>query len=64
MDYKIDAALYAIDLKIAETIKNNKTKDYAEFKEKVLKLKKEKELVYQNDEETINKVLTEYVKKD
>ncbi len=64
MDNRIEAALYAIELKIAEEIKNNTSKDYSEFEEKIAKLKEEKELVYKNDEATINKVLTEYIKKN
>ena len=53
----MDLALYVIDLKIADTIKNNKLKTYDELKEKITKLKKEKEEKDKSNEKIIEKVL-------
>ena len=58
---KIDTALYVIDLKIAELIKNNTSKTYSELEKKIAELKAEKEEVYKNNEEIINKVLDKYL---
>lgn len=58
---KIDLALYVINLKIAETLKNNKENDYKKFQEKIEKLKEEKNKIYNKDKETINKVLDVYL---
>lgn len=61
-DNRFDLALYVINLKIADTIKTNKEKDYNKFKEKLSKLTNEKEMIYKKDENIINKVLTVYLK--
>lgn len=58
---KIDLALYVINLKIADTIKNNKETDYKKFQEKIDKLNEEKNKIYNNDKETIEKVLKIYL---
>ena len=58
---RFDLALYVINLKIADTIKNNKEKDYNKFKEELNKLTNEKEMIYKKDENIINKVLTVYL---
>lgn len=55
-------ALYVIQLKIAETIKNSKERTYNDLKEKVLKLTEEKEQIYKQNEEVINKVINVYLK--
>lgn len=59
---KIDMALYVIDLKIVELIRNNTSETYYELEEKIAELKEEKEEVYKNNEEVINKVLDKYLK--
>lgn len=58
---KIDLALYIINLKIADTIKNNQEKDYKKFQEKIEILKEEKKKIYNNDKEIIDKVLNIYL---
>lgn len=58
---KIDLALYVMNLKIAETIKNNKENDYKKFQENIEKLKEEKNKIYNKDKQTIDKVLDIYL---
>lgn len=60
-DNKIEMALYIIDLKIANMIKNNQEKDYKKFQEKIERLKEEKKKIYNNDKEIIDKVLNIYL---
>lgn len=55
-------ALYVIDLKIADLLKNAENKQYNEVKEEIVLLKQEKQKIYKNDEQTIKKVLTQYIK--
>ena len=55
----IEIALYVIELKIAQEIKQSK--DYKTLKEKIEPLLEEKESIYKNNEEVINKVLNEYL---
>lgn len=55
-------ALYVIQLKIAETIKNSKKKTFDDLREKILELTNEKEQIYKQNEEIINKVLNVYLK--
>ena len=55
----IEIALYVIELKIAQQIKQSNS--YQEVKEKVEPLLKEKEAIYNNNEEVIRKVLNEYL---
>ncbi len=58
---RLELAIYVINLKIANEIKNNKESNYEKFKEKLEKLYKEKGEIYINKEETIDKVLTKYL---
>jgi len=58
---KIDMALYVIDLKIVELMKKNTAKNFEELNEKIAELKAEKEEIYKNNEEVINKVLDKYL---
>ncbi len=58
---KMDLAIYVIDLKIANIMRDNKLKTYDELKEKITKLKKEKEEIYKNNEEVIEKLLNKYI---
>ena len=57
----IEKALYIIQLKIAKEIRENKLKNYKDFKEKITNLQKEKDLIYKGDEYTIEKVLKKYI---
>ena len=59
---KIDLALYTIDLKIVKFLKDNKESDYEEMQKELSKLREEKEEIYKNNEEVINKVLDQYLK--
>ena len=59
---KIELALYVIDLKKAELIKKNNEKSFESYKEKISMLTKEKEQIYKQNEEVIEKVLSEYLK--
>ena len=61
MDDKMELALHVIELKKAQLIKSN-DRNFKDYKNEIDELMKEKEKVYQNDEEIINKVLTEYLK--
>lgn len=58
---RIELALYVINLKIADTIKNNKEENYEKFKQTINLLTKEKEEIYKYNEEVINKVLNIYL---
>lgn len=58
---RIELALYVINLKIADTIKNNKEENYEKFKQIINLLTKEKEEIYKHNEEVINKVLDIYL---
>ena len=55
----IEIALYIIELKIAKEIKLSS--NYQEVKKKVEPLLKEKEEIYKNNEEVINKILNQYL---
>jgi hypothetical protein len=59
---ELDMALYVIDLKIADLLKNAENKQYNEVKDEIVLLKQEKQKIYKNDEQTIKKVLTQYIK--
>lgn len=61
MNDRLDLAIYVINLKIANTIKNNKTNNYNVFKDTLTKLIQEKEELYKNNEEVIRKVLDIYL---
>lgn len=54
-------AKYVMDLKIAKEIKENKEKNFGDFSQKIIKLKEERNEIYKNNEEIINKILTEYL---
>ena len=58
---KVELALYVIELKKAQLIKNNTETSYNDFKDKVQILNKEKTEIYNGNEEVIKKVLTEYL---
>ena len=59
---RIELALYVIELKKAKMIKNKNSKLlYSDFKEKMDILTKEKQEIYNQNEDVINKVLTEYL---
>lgn len=57
----VEMAIYVIDLKISNLLKNTENKSYQEVKDEIVLLKQEKLKIYQNDEQVINKVLTEYL---
>lgn len=59
---KTELAVEIIDTKIQQTIKNNNDKSFDNLKEKIEKLKKEKNEIYKGNEEIINKVLNVYYK--
>ncbi len=56
---KIELAIYVIDLKISDLIRS--AKSYQVLQDSITLLKKEKEQIYNQDEETLNKVLTQYL---
>ena len=58
---KIELAVNIINLKIAKEIKENKEKEYSKFKEKIISLENEREQIYLENEEILNKVLTKYI---
>lgn len=55
----IEIALYVIELKIAQEIRNSK--NYQELKLKVEPLLEEKEAIYRYEEEVISKVINIYL---
>lgn len=57
---KIDMAIQIIRLKIAKEIKENKEHSYNVLKNRIQKLREEEKEIYNQNEEVINKVLTEY----
>lgn len=57
----MELALYVINLKIANEIKNNTEENYEKFKNKINILNKKKEEIYKNNEEIIGKVLNTYL---
>ena len=57
-----ELALYIIDLKIAKEINENTESDFEKFSTKIKTLKQEKEEIYKDNKEVINKVLTQYLK--
>ena len=61
MEDEKELAKYIIDLKIAKEIKENKEKDFEAFTQKITKLKNERNEIYKDNQEIINKILTEYV---
>lgn len=58
---KTELALYVINLKIANEIKNNTKSKYEDFKANIDNLNEEKEEIYKNNEKVIEKVLNIYL---
>ena len=56
-----ELALYIINLKISDSIKNNTEKDFEKFNKKIQELNNEKFEIYNDNEDTIEKVLTIYL---
>ena len=61
-DKQIELALYVIELKKTQLIKENKEKSFKKYKDKVYLLNEEKKEIYKGNEEIIKKVLTQYLK--
>ena len=61
MKNKIELAKYIIDLKIAKEIKENKEKNFQNFSQNILNLKNEKNEIFKNNQEVIEKILTQYL---
>ena len=59
---KIDMAITIIQLKIAKEVKENNSNNYSVLKNKIQKLREEEKEIYNQNEEVIKKVLTEYAK--
>ena len=60
--YDLDLAEEIINLKIANTIKNNNGKTFKTIEEEITRLQEEKEQLYKNNKKIIDKVLHEYIK--
>ena len=56
-----EKALYVLELKMAKILKENQDKDFNEVNKIICRLKEEKRKIYLRDNETINKVLKEYI---
>lgn len=56
-----ELALYVINLKIADSIKNNTEKNFEKFNKKIQELNNEKNEIYKDNESVIEKVLTIYL---
>ncbi len=56
-----EKALYVLELKMAKILKENQDKDFNEVNKIICGLKEEKRKIYLRDNETINKVLKEYI---
>ncbi len=56
-----EKALYILELKMAKILKENQDKDFNEVNKIICGLKEEKRKIYLRDNETINKVLKEYI---
>ena len=56
-----ELALYVINLKIADSIKNNTEKKFEIFNKKIQELNNEKNEIYKDNESIIEKVLTRYL---
>lgn len=57
----MELALHVIELKKAQIIKNNRKKSYKDLKTEIEILIKEKQEIYKQNEEVINKVLDKYL---
>ena len=60
-ELKVEVALEIIQLKIVHFIKNNKEKDVNKFREQLNILTRERDKIYENDNETIDKVYNVYL---
>lgn len=60
-ELKVEVALEIIQLKIVHFIKNNKEKDVNKFREQLNILTRERDKIYENDKETIDKVYNVYL---
>ena len=60
-ELKVEVALEIIQLKIVHFIKNNKEKDVNKFREQLDILTRERDKIYENDKETIDKVYNVYL---
>lgn len=56
-----EKALYILELKMVKILKENQDKDFNEVNKIICGLKEEKRKIYLRDNETINKVLKEYI---
>lgn len=61
-ELKLELAIDIMQRKIAHFIKNNKEKDFENFKKELQKLIEEEDKIYDLDEETIDKVYKVYLK--
>lgn len=62
-EYKVELALYIIQLKIVKLLNSNNQENFEKFKSELEELKIERDKVYQLDTETINKIYEEYKNK-
>ena len=60
-ELKVEVALEIIQLKIVHFIKKNKEKDVNKFREQLNILTRERDKIYENDKETIDKVYNVYL---
>lgn len=61
-ELKMEHALDILNRKIAKYIREHKEGDIEQFKNKLREFAKEEEKIYELDEETIEKVIKEYLK--
>ena len=61
MDNRKELALYVINLKIADSIKNNKEKDFGKCRKNMQVLYDEKDQIYKDNDKVIEKILTVYL---
>lgn len=63
-ELKVEVAIEILERKISEFIKNNKETNFEKFKKELQQLIEEREKIYELDEETIERVYTECLKKN
>ena len=61
-ELKMEHALDILNRKVAKYIREHKEGDIEQFKNKLREFAKEEEKIYELDEETIEKVIKEYLK--
>lgn len=61
-ELKMEHALDILNRKVAKYIREHKEGDIEQFKNKLREFAKEEEKIYKLDEETIEKVIKEYLK--